>query len=144
VQLEESRVKMLFDAAIDYLIRNRENTFKKVYFLAYKDKEFETCRAILRADRRLKAVDPNPPPVGELAAESQVSQRPASGPSGVLLMNGPSPTDGGASPKSTPAAEDRGASPAVTPAPIASADAPGSNPVGHRSDRSKSRSGVHH
>ena len=50
----EDRIKPLLNAAIDYLGRNPDCTFRKVYFLTYTDKEFEVCREILGTDSRLK------------------------------------------------------------------------------------------
>ena len=52
----EDRIKPLLNAAIDYLARNPDCTFRKVYFLTYTDKEFEVCREIFATDSRLKPV----------------------------------------------------------------------------------------
>ena len=44
----EDQVKPLFNAAIDFLSRNRSCMFRKVYFLAYTDRELEACKSILK------------------------------------------------------------------------------------------------
>jgi hypothetical protein len=80
----EERVKPLLDAAIDYVVRNPNSSFKKVYFLAYTDKDFEVCHGLLRADSRLKPLAVNPPPTAAPAAEIQVARTPASPPSATL------------------------------------------------------------
>lgn len=72
----EDRVRPLFNAAIDYLVNSSRKTFRKVYFLAYTDKELSVCRSILQADKRLTMVVPPPSSDGP-ATEPQVSGGPA-------------------------------------------------------------------
>lgn len=50
----EDRVKLLLDSAVDYLASNPKSTFRKVYFLAYTDRELDTCRNIMENDNRLQ------------------------------------------------------------------------------------------
>jgi hypothetical protein len=80
----EERVKPLLDAAIDYLARNVDSSFKKVYFLTYTDKEFEVCLGLLRADSRLKSLSVSPASAVGAVAEVQVARNPASPPEGAL------------------------------------------------------------
>jgi hypothetical protein len=75
---DEDRVKALFDAAINYLVRSPGCSFKKVYFLNYTDKDFDVCHALLKADARLKPLSVNPPAAGVPAAEIPVSRTSAS------------------------------------------------------------------
>lgn len=72
----EDRVRPLLNAAIDYLIHTTRDNFRKVYFLAYTDKELSVCRSILQADKRLTMVVPPPSSDGP-ATEPQVSGGPA-------------------------------------------------------------------
>jgi hypothetical protein len=70
----EDRVKPLLNAAIEYLTRDLECIFQKLYFLTYTDKEFEVCRDILETDVRLEPLHMVRPAQKELAAESQVTE----------------------------------------------------------------------
>jgi hypothetical protein len=70
----EDRVKPLLNAAIEYLTRDLECIFQKVYFLTYTDKEFEVCRDILATDVRLEPLHMVRPAQKELAAETQVTE----------------------------------------------------------------------
>ena len=85
--VQETLVKPLLDAAINYLVGNPDCEFRKVYFLAYTDKELEVCQNVLRADPRLTPLSLNPPAVGEPLEETQVTQRPASGPTAAPTGN---------------------------------------------------------
>jgi hypothetical protein len=69
----EDRVKPLVNAAIEYMTRNTDCTFRKVYFLTYTDQEFEVCRAILETDPRLEPLQVVQPAEQELAADTQVT-----------------------------------------------------------------------
>jgi hypothetical protein len=73
----EDRVRPLLNAAIEYLTRNPECIFQKVYFLTYTDKEFEVCSDILGTDPRLVRLSLPPPVDEELAAETPVTDGPA-------------------------------------------------------------------
>lgn len=74
----EDRVKLLFDAAVNYLANNRNSTFRKVYFLAYTDRENEICRNIMENDKRLQ-------PLAEISqvVEEPVADTPVSGSHGT-------------------------------------------------------------
>ena len=69
----EDRVKPLVNAAIEYMTRNTDCTFRKVYFLTYTDQEFEVCRAILETDSRLEPLQVVQPAEQEFAADTQVT-----------------------------------------------------------------------
>jgi hypothetical protein len=75
----EERVKPLLNAAIEYLGRNPAGTFRRVYFLNYTDKELEVCQQLLREDDRLKPHESPRASAVEVAPETQVSRKPASG-----------------------------------------------------------------
>jgi hypothetical protein len=100
---EEVRVRPLLDAAINYLVRNPESTFKKVYFLTYTDQEFEACQRVLRADARLKPLIVNPPVAGTPVAEVPVARNPASLPAASDHGVGAAPREGIATDNRTPA-----------------------------------------
>jgi len=85
----EDRVKPLFNAAIDYLEKNPQGTFQKVYFLTYTDKEVEVCLDILRADSRL-----SPARLTQAGGEVAVSDTPVSQKPGGAQRAG-APTGGG-------------------------------------------------
>lgn len=88
----EDRVKPLLNAAIDYLTRNPNGTFRKVYFLTYTDKELDVCRDILQADARLKTpAGSQSAAAADLTVESPVSKGPALGNASkqVPLMSSP-------------------------------------------------------
>ena len=58
--VEEDRVELLIDAAVDYLERDPKSTFRKVYFLAYTDREYEICKNIvdtMQSDGRLEPLE---------------------------------------------------------------------------------------
>jgi hypothetical protein len=79
----EDRVKPLLNAAIDYLARNPDCKFRKVYFLTYTDKEFEVCRDILRTDPRLQPLRVAQPAVEEPVTETQVTDSDSAGQTAV-------------------------------------------------------------
>jgi hypothetical protein len=79
----EDRVKPLLNAAIDYLARNPDCKFRKVYFLTYTDKEFEVCRDILRTDPRLQPLREAQPAVEEPVTETQVTDSDSAGQTAV-------------------------------------------------------------
>jgi hypothetical protein len=91
----ENRVKPLINAAIEYLINNPDCSFKRVYFLAYTDKELEVCQGLLRSDSRLKPLGIPTTTLGKLVAEPQVAQSPASMPTTSPFEDGADPTTGG-------------------------------------------------
>ena len=117
--VRENRVRALLDAAIDYLVRNPDSSFKKVYFLTYTDKDLEVCQSLLRADSRLKPLSLNSPTVGEPVAETQVTRSPASVPTASPSADGAAPTAGVAAytstPKPTPSTGAARLAPARTP-----------------------------
>ena len=70
----EDRVNLLIDAAVDYLESNPKCTFRKVYFLAYTDREFDICSTIMQNDKeRLLPLTEIKQASGESLAEPQVS-----------------------------------------------------------------------
>lgn len=101
-KVQETLVKPLLNAAIDHLARDPNCQFRKVYFLTYTDKELEVCQALLRADPRLTPLNLNPPPLGEPVEETEVTQRPASGPMATPTGNGPAAMAGGTALTPTP------------------------------------------
>ena len=75
----EDRVRPLLSTAIGYLSRNPQCPFRRVYFLAYTDKELEVCRDLLNADKELSALPDLRTPSSDLQPESPVSRGPAAG-----------------------------------------------------------------
>jgi hypothetical protein len=73
------RVQWLFNAAIDYLGRDADCTFRKVYFQVYTDQELEVCKALLEADtQRLMPLNLVSPPKEEPVDRSPVTGNPES------------------------------------------------------------------
>jgi len=71
----EDRVKLLIDAAVDYLASNPKSTFRKVYFLAYTDRELDVCKNVMENDnRRLKPLTEIKQAGEEPVADPQVSR----------------------------------------------------------------------
>jgi hypothetical protein len=94
----EDRIKPLLNAAIDYLARNPDCTFRKVYFLTYTDKEFEVCREILRTDSRLKPLYLAQRAPENPVAETQVTDSGASGQTAELRSHEEASTAEGVGP----------------------------------------------
>lgn len=78
--LLEDRVKPLLNAAIDYMARNPDCRFRKVYFLTYTDKELEVCQDLLEANPRLKPLMQTELAVEEPVSETQVTRSPGQTP----------------------------------------------------------------
>ena len=72
----EDRVRLLIDAAVDYLTSNPRCAFRKVYFLAYTDREIALCKDILENDERLGPLTEVRAPEERPISEMQVSQGP--------------------------------------------------------------------
>ncbi|MBL8349447.1 MAG: hypothetical protein JNL87_03970 [Burkholderiaceae bacterium] len=89
----DERVRPLLGAAIESLARNPQGSFRRVYFLAYTDKELEVCHQLLREDARLRPLAGARGPVADLAAESPVSRKPAAakpaGPAAIKAVEMP-------------------------------------------------------
>jgi hypothetical protein len=75
----EDRVRPLLNAAIEFFTRNPHGTFRRAYFLTYTDKELDVCKELLGADERLEAQQDLRAQVVEVAPDTPVSRRPASG-----------------------------------------------------------------
>jgi hypothetical protein len=97
--LLEDQIRPLLNAAIEYLSRNPDCIFRKVYFLTYTDKELEVCRAILSQEadskddkRRLLPLVLQKLADADATAETPVTRGPGSG------LTGRSVTGTGAAP----------------------------------------------
>jgi O-acetyl-ADP-ribose deacetylase (regulator of RNase III) len=84
----EERVAPLLNAAIEYLTRNPDSTFRQVYFLTYTDKELEVCQDILRADSRLKPLSLTQPTGEAPVPETPVLQGSPAGLSSGVITGG--------------------------------------------------------
>lgn len=80
----EDQVRPLLNAAIEFLSRHPEGTFRRAYFLTYTDKEFDVCQDLLLGDNRLKKPSQPLPHLPDLATHSPVSRSPATPKSAVL------------------------------------------------------------
>lgn len=77
--LLEDRIRPLLGAAIEWLARNENGRFNRVYFLTYTDKEKLVCEELLATDPRLKPAENKRLNVSDVEPEPQVSKGPATG-----------------------------------------------------------------
>lgn len=80
----EDRVRPLLNAAVEYLSRNPDCPFRRVYFLTYTDKELRVCEDLLRVDNRLEPLHLTRPPAEAPVPEPEVTP-------GVPAKRGPFP-----------------------------------------------------